>query len=384
MIELSESQRLIQQTVRDFARAEIDPIADDIDRDDQFPKHLWPMLGDLGLLGVTIDEQYGGSNAGLLAGVIATEEIARASASVALSYGAHANLCANNLATNGNEAQKRHYLPGLCDGTQIGALALTEPEAGSDAMGIRTSAVRDGDVYRLNGSKMFITNGSVADTLVLYAKTDAEAGSRGVTAFIVESKYDGFSVGQVLDKVGHRGSPTAELILEDCIVPASNVLRGEGAGAGVMMQGLSVERAFLAGEPLGIAQAALDEAIEYARNRKQFGQRIGDFQLIQAMLADMYTELEAARWLVYRTAHLVEESATRGIRSNKEAAAAILYAAEMSSRVADKAVQIHGGYGYMSESRVARYVRDAKLLEIGAGTSEIRRMLIGRELIGPE
>lgn len=384
MIELTESQRLIQQTVRDFSRAEIDPIADEIDREDQFPGHLWPMLGELGLLGVTIDEQYGGSNAGLLAGVIATEEIARASASIALSYGAHANLCANNIATNASESQKEQYLPGLCDGTQIGALALTEPEAGSDAMGIRTTAVRDGDVYRLNGSKMFITNGSVADTLVLYAKTDVEAGSRGVTAFIVESSFEGFSVGQVLDKLGHRGSPTAELILEDCIVPASNVLRGEGQGAGVMMQGLAVERSFLAGEPLGIAQAALDEAVEYARNRKQFGQRIGDFQLIQAMLADMYTELEAARWLVYRTAHVVEEAAARGIRSNKEAAAAILYSAEMSSRVADKAVQIHGGYGYMSESRVARYVRDAKLLEIGAGTSEIRRMLIGRELIGPE
>lgn len=384
MIELNEAERLIQQTVRDFARAEIDPIADDIDREDRFPRHLWPMLGELGLLGVTIDEQYGGSDAGLLAGVIATEEIARASASIALSYGAHANLCANNIASNGSEAQKEQYLPGLCDGTQIGALALTEPEAGSDAMGIRTTAVRDGDVYRLNGSKMFITNGSVADTLVMYAKTDADAGSRGVTAFIVESGFDGFGVGHVLDKVGHRGSPTAELVLEDCIVPVSNVLRGEGSGAGVMMQGLAVERAFLAGEPLGIAQAALDEAVEYARNRRQFGQRIGDFQLIQAMLADMYTELEAARWLVYRTAHVVEESAKKGIRSNKEAAAAILYSAEMSSRVADKAVQIHGGYGYMSESRVARYVRDAKLLEIGAGTSEIRRMLIGRELIGPE
>lgn len=384
MIELSEAQRLIQQSVRDFARDQIDPIADQIDREDRFPDHLWPQLGQLGLLGVTIEERYGGSDAGLLAGVIATEEIARASASVALSYGAHANLCANNIAANASESQKEQYLPGLCDGSAIGALALTEPEAGSDAMGIRTSAVRDGDVYRLNGRKMFITNGSVADTLVLYAKTDPEAGSRGVTAFIVESQFDGFSVGQHLDKVGHRGSPTAELVLDDCIVPASNVLRGEGQGAGVMMQGLAVERSFLAGEPLGIAQAALDEAIAYARARRQFGQRIGDFQLIQAMLADMYTELEAARWLVYRTAHQVEQMSSRGERSNKEAAAAILYSAEMSSRVADKAVQIHGGYGYMSESRVARYVRDAKLLEIGAGTSEIRRMLIGRELIGPE
>ena len=272
--------------------------------------------------------------------MIATEELARVSASVALSYGAHANLCANNIATNGSEEQKQRYLPGLCRGTEVGALALTEPEAGSDAIGIRTAAVREGDIYRLNGTKMFITNGSVADTLVLYAKTDPEAGSRGITAFIVESSFDGFSVGQRLDKVGHRGSPTAELLLEDCIVPADNVLGREGGGAAVMMQGLAVERSFLAGEPLGIAQAALDAAVAYARTRRQFGQRIGDFQLIQAMLADMYTELEAARWLVYRTASLVEDRAARGERTNKEAAAAILYSAEMSSRVADKAVQI--------------------------------------------
>ena len=384
MIELTEAQQMLRGVVRDFADAEIDPIADEMDRDDRWYPHLWPMLGDLGLHGVTIDEPYGGSDAGLLAGVIATEELARVSASVALSYGAHANLCANNIATNGSEEQKQRYLPGLCRGTEVGALALTEPEAGSDAIGIRTTAVREGDVYRLNGTKMFITNGSVADTLVLYAKTDPEAGSRGITAFIVESSFDGFSVGQKLDKVGHRGSPTAELLLEDCIVPADNVLGREGSGAGVMMQGLAVERSFLAGEPLGIAQAALDAAVAYARTRRQFGQRIGDFQLIQAMLADMYTELEAARWLVYRTASLVEDRAARGERTNKEAAAAILYSAEMSSRVADKAVQIHGGYGYMSESRVARYVRDAKLLEIGAGTSEIRRLLIGRELVGRE
>ena len=277
MIELNEAQELIRRTVRGFAEAEIEPIADEIDREDKWPGHLWPMLGELGLLGVTIDERYGGSDAGLLAGVIATEEIARASASVALSYGAHANLCANNIATNGSEAQKRRYLPGLCSGAEVGALALTEPEAGSDAVGIRSTAAREGDVYRLNGSKMFITNGSVADTLVLYAKTDPEAGSRGITAFIVESSFEGFSVGQKLDKVGHRGSPTAELLLEDCLVPADNVLGREGGGAAVMMQGLAVERAFLAGEPLGIAQAALDAAVGYARERRQFGQRIGDF-----------------------------------------------------------------------------------------------------------
>ncbi len=384
MVELSEAQELIRRTVRDFAAAEIDPIADEMDREDRWYPHLWPMLGELGLLGITIDERYGGSNAGLLAGVIAVEEIARASASVALSYGAHANLCANNIAANGSEAQRQRYLPGLCSGAQVGALALTEPEAGSDAVGIRTSAVREGDVYRLNGTKMFITNGSVADTLVLYAKTDPEAGSRGITAFIVESSFEGFSVGQQLDKVGHRGSPTAELLLEDCLVPAANVLGREGGGAGVMMQGLAVERAFLAGEPLGIAQAALDAAIAYARQRRQFGQRIGDFQLIQAMLADMYTELEAARWRGYPTAAVLPHRPPPPAPAQNEAAAANVYSAEMSSRVADKAVQIHGGYGYMSESRAARYVRDAKLLEIGAGTSEIRRLLIGRELIGPE
>ena len=265
MIELTEAQQMLRGVVRDFADAEIDPIADEMDRDDRWYPHLWPMLGDLGLHGVTIDERYGGSDAGLLAGVIATEELARVSASVALSYGAHANLCANNIATNGSDQQKQRYLPGLCRGTEVGALALTEPEAGSDAIGIRTTAVREGDVYRLNGTKMFITNGSVADTLVLYAKTDPEAGSRGITAFIVESSFAGFSVGQKLDKVGHRGSPTAELLLEDCIVPADNVLGREGGGAAVMMQGLAVERSFLAGEPLGIAQAALDAAVAVDR-----------------------------------------------------------------------------------------------------------------------
>ena len=259
---------------------------------------------------------------------------------------------------------------------------MTESEAGSDAVGIKTTAIRDGDDYRLNGSKMFITNGSVADTLVLYAKTDPEAGSHGITAFIVESDFPGFSVGQHLDKVGHRGSPTAELVLEDCTVPAANIIGVENEGVAVLMQGLAVERSFLAGESIGIAQAALDDSVVYARERRQFGSRIGDFQLIQAKLADMYTELEAARWLVYRTAVVVEQAASRGERRNKEAAAAILFAAEMSTRVADAAVQIHGGYGYMNETRVSRYLRDAKLLEIGAGTSEIRRLLIGRELVG--
>ncbi|MEE9278439.1 MAG: acyl-CoA dehydrogenase family protein [Dehalococcoidia bacterium] len=381
--ELSEAQRMLRDAVREFARREIAPIAAAIDREDRFPAELWPKLGDLGVLGVTIPEAYGGAEADLLSGVLIMEELGKVSASVALSYGAHANLCANNIAINGNEEQKRTYLPPLCSGEHIGALALTEPEAGSDAVGMRMTARREGDVFVLNGTKMFITNGSVADTLVLYAKTKPEAGSRGITAFLVESDFPGFRVGRKLDKLGHRGSPTAELILEDCQVPASNVLGEENRGVAVMMQGLAVERVFLSGEQLGIAEAALEASIQYARERKQFGQRIGDFQLIQAKLADMYTEIEAARWLIYRTAVVAERAAKgSGERVDKEAAAAILYGGEMAFRVANQAVQIHGGYGYMNEAPVSRYLRDAKLLEIGAGTSEIRRLLIGRALVG--
>ena len=381
--ELTEAQRLLRNTMRAFARAEIDPIADEIDRDDRWPGELWPKLGELGVLGITVPERFGGAGIDLLSGVLVIEELAKVSASVALSYGAHANLCANNLAANGTDEQRARYLPPLCSGEAVGALALTEPDAGSDAVGIRTSARRDGDHYVLNGTKMFITNGSVAETFVLYARTDPEGGSRGLTAFIVERGFPGFSVGRQLDKVGHRGSPTAELVLEDCMVPAANVLGDENRGVAVMMQGLAVERVFLAGEPLGIAEAALEASIEYARQRRQFGQRIGDFQLIQAKLADMYTQLEAARWLVYRTATVAEGAARgSGERIDREAAAAILFSAEMATRVADQAVQIHGGYGYMSESRVSRYLRDAKLLEIGAGTSEIRRLVIGRDLVG--
>ncbi len=370
--------------MREFARREVAPIAAEIDREDRWPGELWPKLGELGVLGITVPEEYGGSGADLLSGVLTIEELGKVSASVALSYGAHANLCANNIASNANEELKRRYLPALCDGSQVGALALTEPEAGSDAVGIRMTARREGDVYVLNGTKMFITNGSVADTLVLYAKTDPEAGSRGMTVFLVESSFAGFAVGQKLDKVGHRGSPTAELILDDCQVPADNVIGEVNGGVAVMMQGLAVERVFLSGESLGIAEAALDASVTYARQRRQFGERIGDFQLIQAKLADMYTEIEAARWLLYRTAVLADEASKgSGERVNKEAAAAILFTAEMATRVADSAVQIHGGYGYMNETPVSRYLRDAKLLEIGAGTSEIRRLLIGRELIGP-
>ncbi len=382
-VELSEAQRLIRDTVREFTRREIAPIADAIDREDRFPRELWPKLGALGVLGINAPEAYGGAGADLLAGVLAIEEMGKASASVALSYGAHANLCVNTLTVNGTAEQKQRYLPPLCAGTHVGALALTEPEAGSDAVGIRTTARREGDVYVLNGRKMFITNGSVADTLVLYAKTEPEAGSRGITAFVIEKGFAGFAVGQTLDKLGHRGSPTAELILDDCQVPAGNILGELNRGVTVMMQGLAIERAFLSGQCIGMAEAALEDSIAYARERKQFGQRIGDFQLIQAKLADMYTEIEAARWLVYSTA-VRAEAASQGMGGgmDKEAAAAILFAAEVCMRAANQAVQIHGGYGYMNEFRVSRYLRDAKLLEIGAGTSEIRRLVIGRALVG--
>jgi isovaleryl-CoA dehydrogenase len=309
--------------------------------------------------------------------VLAIEQLARASGSVALSYGAHANLCVQNLYRNGTEAQRRRYLPALCAGSAIGALAITEPDAGSDAMGIQTTAARDGDDYVLNGTKMFITNGPVADVFVLYAKTDKDRGAHGITAFIVERSFPGFSVSRKLDKWGHRASPTAELVLEECRVPAANVLGREHEGVAVMMHGLDSERAFLAGEPLGLAEEALELSVAYAKERRQFGEPIGNFQLIQAKLADMYTQVEAARWLVYRTAALADT----GRPIHKEAAAAILYSAEMATRVCLDAMQIHGGYGYLNELPLGRLVRDAKLLEIGAGTSEIRRLIIGRELV---
>ncbi len=383
--ELDEPHRLLRDTVHTWASREIGPIAGEIDRTDQFPMQLWPQMGELGLLGVTVSEAEGGSGFDLLAGVLVTEQIARESASVALSYGAHANLCVNNLAVNGNPEQRARYLPPLISGQAVGALALTEPDAGSDAVGIQTTAVRDGDDYLLNGSKLYITNGPIASTFVLYAKTAPDKGSHGITAFIVEHDSPGFAVARKLDKVGHRGSPTAELRLDDCRVPARNVLGKVNEGVAVMMSGLDSERSFLAGEPLGIAQACLDASVAYAKQRKQFGKPIGSFQLVQGMLADMYTELEAARWLVYRTAALAwsvqQEGRAGGRKVSKEAAASILYSAEMSTRVALHAVQIFGGAGYMADAPVARYLRDAKLLEIGAGTSEIRRMLIARELL---
>jgi isovaleryl-CoA dehydrogenase len=380
--DLSEAHRLLRDTVGDWAAREVGPIAAEIDRRDEFPAELWRKMGDLGILGVTVDPAYGGAGFDLLAGVLAIEQIARYSGSVALSYGAHANLCVNNIFRNGNEEQRRRYLPPLCSGEAVGALALTEPDAGSDAVSIQTRAVRDGDDYVINGTKMFITNGPVADTLVLYAKTNPEAGSRGITAFIVEADTPGFAVAKKLDKVGHRGSPTGMLSLQDVRVPAGNVLGRENAGVEVMMSGLDIERAFLSGESLGLAEAALEHSITYAKERKQFGQPIGSFQLIQGKIADMYTQVEAARWLVYRTAVLAEEASRQGRRVSKEAAAAIMYAAEVSTRVALDAVQIHGGFGYLMESPVQRILRDAKLLEIGAGTTEIRKLIIARELLG--
>jgi isovaleryl-CoA dehydrogenase len=373
---LTDEHRLLRDTALAFARRELGPIADEIDRTDAFPPGLFRRLGDLGVLGVTVPMEYGGVGADLLSGVLIIEQLARVSASVALSYGAHANLCVHNLYTNGTEEQRRMYLPGLCSGELVGALAITEPDAGSDATSIRTAAVADGDDFVLSGTKMFITNGTIADVFVLYAKTSPEQGSDGITAFIVERGFAGFSVPRKLDKFGHRGSPTAELRLDDCRVPRRNVLGKVDVGVGIMMRGLDCERVFLAGESIGIAEEALSLSVEYARQRHQFGQSIGSFQLIQAKLADMYTQLEAARALVYQTALQAERSP-----ASKEAAAAILFASEMATRTALDAMQIHGGYGYLNDLPLGRLVRDAKLLEIGAGTSEIRRLIIGRALV---
>jgi isovaleryl-CoA dehydrogenase len=376
-IDLYEPHRMLRQTVRAFAERELEPIAAAIDRDDHMPDDIFRRLGALGILGVTIPPEYEGAGADLLAGVIAIEELARASASVALSYGAHANLCADSIYRNGNEAQRSRYLPGLCCGDLIGGLALTEPNAGSDSTSIETVARRDGDDFVLEGTKLFITNGSIADVLIVYAKTDPTAGAHGITAFLVERDFPGFSVARTLDKLGHRGSPTAELVFDGCRVPAGNVLGQVDGGLSVQMSGLDRERVFLAGEPIGIAGAALDASLRYAKERRQFGQPIGKFQMVQAKLADMYTQIEAARWLVYRTAVVAEEQGA----NPRDAAAAILFAAEMATKVCLDAIQIHGGYGYLNDLPLARFLRDAKLLEIGAGTSEIRRLVIARELL---
>ena len=367
---------LLRETAHQFATAEIAPRAADIDRDNDFPRDLWTKMGDLGLLGITIPEQYGGSGMGYLAHAIAMEEISRASASVGLSYGAHSNLCLNQIRLNGSEAQRTHYLPALCSGEHIGALAMSEPGAGSDVVGMRLRAERQGDDFILNGNKMWITNGPDADVYVIYAKTDPEAGSKGITAFIVERDTKGFSRSPKLDKLGMRGSNTCELVFEDCVIPADQVLGEVGSGVRVLMSGLDYERAVLSGGPVGILQACLDAVLPYVHEREQFGQPIGEFQLVQGKLADMYARCSASRAYLYG----VCEALDRGEQSRKDAAAVILYTAEAATQSALDAIQLLGGNGYINDYPTGRLLRDAKLYEIGAGTSEIRRMLVGREL----
>ena len=373
---LGETADMLRETVRSFSAAEIAPRADDIDRSNAFPRDLWPRLGDLGLHGITVEEEWGGSGLGYLEHCIAVEEISRASASVGLSYGAHSNLCVNQIRRNGTDEQKRRYLPKFISGEHVGALAMSEPGAGSDVVSMRTRADKKGDRYVLNGNKMWITNGPVAETLIVYAKTDPEAGSRGITAFLVEKGMKGFSTAQKLDKLGMRGSDTSELVFEDCEVPEENLLGAAGKGVNVLMSGLDYERAVLAAGPLGIMQAAMDIVLPYVHERKQFGQPIGEFQLVQGKVADMYTSMNACRAYVYAVA----KACDRGQTTREDAAGAILYAAEAATKVALDAIQLLGGNGYINEYPTGRLLRDAKLYEIGAGTSEIRRMLIGREL----
>jgi len=373
---LGEDLDMLRDLVYKFAQAEIAPRAADIDRDNEFPADLWRKMGDLGILGVTVAEEFGGSNMGYLAHVVAMEEISRASASVGLSYGAHSNLCVNQIHQNGSAEQKAKYLPKLCSGEHVGALAMSEPGAGSDVVSMKLKAEKKGDVYVLNGNKMWITNGPDADTYVIYAKTDSNAGSRGMTAFIVERSFGGFSQAQKLDKLGMRGSNTCELVFQDCEVPAENILGREGHGVRVLMSGLDFERTVLSGGPLGIMQACMDIVVPYVHERKQFGQAIGEFQLMQGKLADMYVALNASRAYLYAVARACD----RGLESRKDAAAVILYTAEQATQCALQAIQALGGNGYINEYGTGRLLRDAKLYEIGAGTSEIRRMLIGREL----
>jgi len=373
---LGDDVDMLRKTTSDFAQDRIAPRAADIDRDNEFPRDLWPQMGALGLLGVTVAEEYGGAGLGYLAHCVAMEEISRASAAVGLSYGAHSNLCVNQIHRNGSETQRRNYLPKLISGEHVGALAMSEPGAGSDVVSMRTRADKKGDRYILNGSKMWITNGPVADTLVVYAKTDRTAGSRGITAFIVEKNLKGFAPAQKLDKLGMRGSDTSELVFTDCEVPEENVLGAVGNGVNVLMSGLDYERVVLSAGPLGIMQACLDVVIPYVHQRQQFGQAIGRFQLVQAKLADMYVTMNAAKSYVYAVARACDEGRT----TREDAAGAILYAAERATWMALEAIQCLGGNGYINDYPTGRLLRDAKLYEIGAGTSEIRRMLIGREI----
>jgi isovaleryl-CoA dehydrogenase len=367
---------MLRDTVAGFAQDRIAPRAGEIDRTNTFPRDLWPELGKLGLLGITVEEEYGGAGLGYLEHCVAMEEISRASAAVGLSYGAHSNLCVNQIRRNGTEAQKRRYLPKLISGEHVGALAMSEAEAGSDVTSMRLRAERKGDRYILNGAKMWITNGPEADTLVVYAKTDPDAGARGITAFIVEKGMKGFSAAPKLDKLGMRGSDTCELVFADCEVPADNVLGGVGEGVKVLMSGLDYERVVLAAGPLGIMQACLDVVLPYVHERKQFGQPIGTFQLVQGKIADMYVTMNACKAYVYAVA----KACDRGRTTREDAAGAILYAAEQATKIALDAIQLLGGNGYINDFPTGRFLRDAKLYEIGAGTSEIRRMLIGREI----
>ena len=373
---LGEDIDMLRDHVYNFAQSEIAPLAEKADEANAFPNELWPKLGEMGLLGVTVSEQYGGSDMGYLAHTIAMEEVSRASAGIGLSYGAHSNLCVNQIYKNGNDAQREKYLPKLVSGEHIGALAMSEPNAGSDVVSMKLRAEKKGDVYVLNGNKMWITNGPDANTFVIYAKTDVNAGPKGITAFIVEKDFPGFSQAQKLDKLGMRSSNTCELVFEDCEVPAENILGQEGGGVRVLMSGLDYERLVLSGGPLGIMQACMDIVVPYIHDRKQFGQSIGEFQLVQGKVADMYTQMNAARAYVYAVAR----SCDRGETTRKDAAGAILYSAELATKMALDAIQLLGGNGYINEYPTGRLLRDAKLYEIGAGTSEIRRMLIGREL----
>ncbi|GEA11304.1 isovaleryl-CoA dehydrogenase [Alteromonas sp. KUL49] len=373
---LGEDMDMLRDQVYQFAQNEIAPLAESADADNQFPNQLWPKLGEMGLLGVTVDEQFGGSGMGYLAHTIAMEEVSRASAGIGLSYGAHSNLCVNQIARNGSEAQKEKYLPKLVSGEHIGALAMSEPNAGSDVVSMKLRAEKKGDKYILNGNKMWITNGPDANTFVIYAKTDVNAGPRGITAFIVERNFPGFSRAQKLDKLGMRSSNTCELVFEDCEVPFENVMGNEGEGVRVLMSGLDYERVVLSGGPLGIMQACMDIVVPYIHDREQFGQSIGQFQLVQGKIADMYTQMNAARAYVYAVA----QACDRGETTRKDAAGAILYSAELATKMSLDAIQLLGGNGYINEYATGRLLRDAKLYEIGAGTSEIRRMLIGREL----